>query len=366
MKALIVGGTGPTGPYLIEGLIKRGYTVSMFHRGTHEIPETPAEVEHLHGDPHFLETIEETLAGRTFDLAIVTYGRIRYLAQALVGKVGRFVSVGGAASYAGYLATHALKPHGLICPVDENARLVKDESEHRFSYLIAQTEQAILDHHPDAAHFRYPYVYGPRQLIPREWSIMRRMLDKRPSIILPDAGLTVVTHGYAANLAHAVLLAVDHPIVSAGQIYNCGDEKQLSLRQVVEIIAQKMACSIAVESMPWDIALPSRAYSTSPTGHHMVLDISKIKAQLGYRDVYSSEQALGLTVDWLLENRPEPDGELEGRLQDAFDYAAEDRLIKTWHSCIETMKAVPIALPEERPHPYAHPKKAGERDHRNR
>ena len=38
MKALIVGGTGPTGPFIVNGLIERGYEVTIFHRGTHEIP----------------------------------------------------------------------------------------------------------------------------------------------------------------------------------------------------------------------------------------------------------------------------------------------------------------------------------------
>ncbi|MFH1486398.1 MAG: NAD-dependent epimerase/dehydratase family protein, partial [Chloroflexota bacterium] len=53
MKALVIGGTGPTGPYIVEGLLKRGYDVAILHRGTHEIP-LPTEVEHIHNDPHFM------------------------------------------------------------------------------------------------------------------------------------------------------------------------------------------------------------------------------------------------------------------------------------------------------------------------
>jgi len=88
--------------------------------------------------------------------------------------------------------------------------------------LLATTEQAVLRCHPDGAVFRYPYVYGPyHQLIPREWSIIRRIQDRRHHILLPDDGLILMTHGYAENLAHAVLLAVDQPKASAGQIYNC-------------------------------------------------------------------------------------------------------------------------------------------------
>ncbi len=366
MKALVVGGTGPTGPYLVNGLLDRGYEVSIFHRGTHEIPEIPPQVEHIHGDPHFLETINDCLAGRTFDLAVVTYGRVRFLAQALVGKVGRFVSVGGVASYRGYMKPAALHPVGMPTPVPEDAPLVASEEEHRFSHLIAQTEQTVLDYHPKAAHFRYPHVYGPRQLVPREWSIMRRVLDGRAQIIVPDAGLSLSTHGYVANLAHSVLLAVDQPQASAGQIYNCGDESQLTLSQIIEVIAEKMGHKFDIVNMPFELALPARPYTTGASTHHKMMDISKIKNQLGYRDINPVKEALGLTVDWLLENRPAPGGDLEERLQDPFNYEGEDRLVEAWQRGVKSVSEIPFEIASHRPHPYAHPKTPGERDHRNR
>jgi len=95
MRALVVGGTGPTGPFLVNGLLQRGYEVSILHRGTHEIPEIPPEVEHLHADPHFRETLDQALAGRTFDLVIATYGRLRFVAEALVGKTPGLLGLAG-------------------------------------------------------------------------------------------------------------------------------------------------------------------------------------------------------------------------------------------------------------------------------
>ena len=125
----------------------------------------------------------------------------------------------------------------------------------------------MLEQHPGAAHFRYPYVYGPRQLAPREWCIVRRMLDHRPFVIVPDGGLSLTTYGYSENLAHAVLLAVDQPEASHGQIYNCGDEVCLSLRQVVEIIARALDWTGEIVSLPNEIArtaLPMRTTGISP------------------------------------------------------------------------------------------------------
>ena len=366
MRALVVGGTGPTGPYIVNGLLERGFEVAIFHRGTHEIDEIPPAVEHIHGDPHFLATIEESLAGRTFDLAIATYGRIRLLAQALQGKVGRFISVGGVAAYRGYLEPERLCPAGMASPIAEDAALVADETEHRFSWLIGETERAVFAHHPDAAHFRYPYVYGPRQLIPREWSVVRRLRDGRRQIIVADGGLSLLTHGFAGNLAHSVLLAADQPDAAAGQIYNCGDEAQYTGAQIIELIARHMGADVELVNLPHELARSAHLFGDGTSTHHRLMDTQKIRTQLGYRDICSVPEALGLTVDWLLAHAPPPGGDLEQRLQDRFDYADEDRLIEAWGAASAAIASIPIAEAAERPHPYAHPKQPGERDHRNR
>ncbi len=367
MKALVVGGTGPTGPFIVNGLLQRGYQVTIFHRGTHEIPEIPPEVEHIHGDPHFRETIDEALAGQTFDLTIATYGRLRFVAEAMAGKTGRFIGIGGGVCYRGNMEPHRNFPAGMKIPTPESAPLVTSEEEHRFSYLIAMTEEVVMRHHPSATFFRYPYVYGPYQLLPREWCVIRRILDKRTYVILPDGGLFLRTIGYAANLAHAVLLSVDQAEVSAGQIYNCGDEQVFTLHQWVEIIAKAMNYQLEIISLPDEVAFPARPMVLQSSLHHRVMDLSKIKRDLGYKDLIPTEEALAKTVQWYLENPPEPGGEIEQRLQDPFDYPAEDRLVAVFKESLQRMSAIPFDMARNRPHPYAHPKERGQqRDHRDR
>lgn len=366
MRALVVGGTGPTGHFIVNGLRDRGFRVTIFHRGTHEIPETPDEVEHIHGDPHFRETISEAIGTRTFDLVVATYGRIRHVAEAMAGRTGRFIAVGGFATYRGFIKPGDRFPAGLPVPVTEEDQLVADEQEERFSWLMVHTEEVVMEAHPEAAMFRYPYVYGPYQLVPREWSVIRRILDGRRQILLPDGGLALITHGYAENLAHAVLLAVDQPDASAGEIYNCGDDRQLSLAQIVEVIARSLDREIEIVDVPRQLALPP---GPLPLGahHHRLLDCSKIRRELGYRDVVPVDEALARTTRWYVEHPLEPGGEIEDRLGDAFDYAHEDELIGR----LELLMAE-LAAFRDRPrsfgaHPYPHPVEPGlSRDHRNR
>ncbi|GAI28333.1 unnamed protein product, partial [marine sediment metagenome] len=67
------------GSHIVGGLLKRGYQTSILHRGVHEV-KLSREVEHIHADPHFVDTLAEALGARKFDLIICTYGRLRYVA----------------------------------------------------------------------------------------------------------------------------------------------------------------------------------------------------------------------------------------------------------------------------------------------
>lgn len=372
MKALVVGGTGPTGNFVVKGLLERNCQVAIFHRGTHESEEIPQEVEHIHGDPHFLQSIEGSLKGRSFDVVVATYGRIRLLVQAMKGKTARFVAVTGAPVYRGYLDPHHNTPFGLPVPTPEDAPVVEDPNLHAFSYKIAETEKAILTAHQrgdfSATCFRYPQLYGPYQVNPLEWSVIRRILDGRPHVILPDGGLTLESRGYAENVAHGVLLAVDNPDISDGQIYNVADENQLTLWQWLETITGIMNYQWEIVSMPAVLAKPARPLLPfqGPTSHRL-MDIRKIMEQLGYKDKVLVSEGLRRTVEWYLKHPPEYGGEVESRLQDPFNYEAEDKLIALYKKYINHIeKQVSFDIPGVF-HPYAHPKIPGQRkDHRQR
>ncbi len=334
MRALVIGGTGPTGHFIVNGLRARGYAVAMLHSGRHELAEIPGDVEHIHTDPFREDALREALGERSFDVCVATYGRLRVTSRVLVGRCGRFISVGGGPAYRGYMNAGLLQPAGLPVPTPENAPLVASEAEDTKGVRIARTEAIVFDQHPSATHFRYPYVYGPYQLVPREWCVVRRILDRRPFIVLPEDGLTLCHYGYAENLAHAVLLAVDQPAASAGQIYNCGDEEVLTLRQVVEIVSHALARPLEIVSMPYSLAVCARPLVMQSLATHRVFDLAKLRTQLGYRDCVPAREALARTALWL-EAHPLAAGGIEERvLQDPFDYAAEDALVGAWRKAL--------------------------------
>jgi nucleoside-diphosphate-sugar epimerase len=345
-RALVVGGTGPTGQPVVAGLVARGYDVTILHRGTHERPDLPAVVRHLHHDPYDDAVLDDILGGATFDLVVAMYGRLRRIAACTAGRVGQFVSVGGVPAYRGWMNPWLTDPAGLAVPVTEDATTVADPAEDEKGFRIVRTEAAVFESHPAATHFRYPYVYGPYQLAPREWSIVRRVLDGRRRIVVADDGLTLHHHGYTENLAHALLLAVDQSSAAAGQVFNVGDEEVLTVRQVIELVAATLEHEWEIVSMPYELAVPARPLLAQPLPTHRVLDLARVRNVLGYRDVVPAREAVPRTARWLAAHRPEPGGQEEMVLTDPFNYEAEDRLIDAWCSARAAVLPATVFVPE--------------------
>lgn len=347
MRTLVIGGTGPTGPHVVNGLLARGHQVAILHTGNHEVDTIPDEVEHIHTDPFDVELTRAALGERTFDLAVVMYGRLRDLAPLLAGRCGHFVSVGGVPVYKGFASPERVFPPGLRVPTLEDGEKAGPEEVGKVLRII-ETEGVVFHHHPTATHLRYPLIYGPGQLLPREWLIVRRILDGRRHIILPDGGLSLRTAAFSENAAHALLLAVDHPEAGAGHAYNVGDEWVPTIAQVVQIVAAALDHDLDIVAMPAELAPHTRALLATSATTHRVTGIEAIRHDLGYRDLVPPTEALARTARWLVANPLERGGRQERGLQDPFDYEWEDRLITAWHQAHATVAAVAADAPRFR------------------
>jgi nucleoside-diphosphate-sugar epimerase len=372
--ALVIGGTGPTGPHIVDGLLDRQFDVTVFHRGIHEV-DFAQEVEHLHGDPHFHESAEALLSNREFDVVVATYGRTRLLAEVLAHRCEQFIGIGSVTIYRGASDPESWRPSGTRILAKEESELVDLPTDSplesvRFRSKIRATETEVMELGESGAfsatYYRYPIIYGPRNIIPWEWSVVRRVADDRRFIMVHDEGLNLKTRICGRNAAHAVLLAVDNPKTAAGQIYNCGDDDQFSLRGWLELLIEATGGSLEIVSLPKSIASPSWALMPlySSGAPHMYVDTSKIKSELGYSDVISTSEALAEAVEWYRRNPVT--AETHKGILDKFDYALEDALLRAYQGAIEEIRQkFSIEMPEVY-HPYPHPKLPNERDHRDR
>jgi nucleoside-diphosphate-sugar epimerase len=369
LRTLLIGGTGPTGPFIVKGLLKRSHEVTILNRGSHDTNEMPDTIERIIGDPHFEETLRASLAGKKFDLIIASYGRLRMIAEIAGDYTDRLISIGGSPGYRGMQYPDALFPSGLRVLLPEDSPRVASEDEFRFGYLIRISEDAVMEGHKDgrykATHLRYPMIYGPRQPIPCEWWVVKRILDKRSSIVLPDSGLTIITRGYAENMAEAVLLTVDQGERASGKIYNCGDDHQLTMAQWVQVIARAMNSTMEIISIPVEYATPSRDMMIGRKhSNHLHYDTYAMRSDLGYKDKIPVLEAFNRTVEWYMSNPPSLNKATESNL--AQHYNDEDKLIKINVEIIQKYEKLSLANAVFK-HAYAHPRKPGDtKDHLGR
>ena len=319
---LVVGGTGPSGPAIVNRFLRVGAKVTVYHSGAHEA-QFDGNVEHLHGDPRDPADIGEKLGRSEWDIAVLTSGRLRALATELAGKAGRVVGITGQPVYKG---TVRPTPEGrLPLPVPETAERQRDATN--YTGRVAEGEDQLLEQHArgdfEAVIVRYPGVYGPRGPLSHEWAVVKRVLDGRPTMILPHDGLTYFQRGYAENLGDIVFLAATVK-EAAGEAFNSGDERVLSSRAVAEIIADELGHQMEFVGIP---APACRGFYPLAQKSDLILDMSKARTLLGYHDVLGVDQATRLTARWLADNSPT---DIAPNFGGSFDYAREDSIIAAW------------------------------------
>lgn len=368
MNALVIGGAGATGSVIVGGLLERGCAVTLLNRGVHE-PDVPESVARLRADPFSLEALQAALDGRHFDVVIAMYGVLRHVAAALKGRTERLISVGGLAPiFKGWGEMTSINPWETTQPtplaLEEDHPLSTAEGIDRFAGAVRKAEHVVMQAHAEghfnATHFRYPLVYGPNNICPAEWGIIRRVRDGRRRLIVPGGGLTIVARGFADNMAHAILLAFEQPDASAGQIYNVCDARMQYNHEWVDMLSAITGHEFERTAIPFHL-LPEGFRATPPQllyRHHWAPSVDKIKAQLGYRDIVGTEEALARTVKWYMEHPLAVGAEEEQNLGDPFDYEYEDRVIAAFERLEAGFREEIAELPHKQTvwrHPYQKP-----------
>ena len=222
------------------------------------------------------------------------------------------------------------------------------------------TEQYLLGRHAEGAFqltiIRYPLLYGAGSPANPDWSFVRRALDKRPVLLMGDGGRRARNRGYAPNMAHGVLLAVDNPAVSSGKIYNVADTVQFPQRAIAKYIAQLLGHEFEIIGVPEAMAGKVYRYFDSDVVGYYAFDVTAIQRDLGYYDAVPPAEAVRRSAEWLAEHPIATDSEVGRQIGDPFDYRVEDELARIYRSAHAEASRLEFAGAEAA-HMYRHPKK---------
>ena len=184
---------------------------------------------------------------------------------------------------------------------------------------ITLGEQSVFKNHPQATIIQYGKIYGPYNLLPTQWLVVKRILDQRKGIIVSPFSNSVGmfnTACYAENAAEYFLLATEKE-KSKGEIFIATEDKHFTVKQWIIIIAAALGRpDFQMFELPTEIAIPAR-----PLDHNGFINdqpfkgglspswsyVSNEKAHriLGYSDVVSPVEGVRRTALWLSkkENR---------------------------------------------------------------
>ncbi len=357
-RVLIIGGTGFIGPHVVRRLIEHGAKVTVFHRGqtrakpapeVEEIPqwlarsgksgELPIGVgevlgsrEHL-GD--FTDGFKKLAPDAVLDMFPMRETDARAVMGAFEGLARRVVAISSCDVYRAFNRVRRIEPGPPDpVPISEDAPLremlypyrhtAQGPSDPLYDYEKILVER-VVQGNPElpGTALRLPAVYGPGDPLHRTFAYLKRMDDGRQIILLQeDEALWRFCRGYVEDVALAIALAVLNS-QAAGRVYNVAEPETLTQTEWVRAIGEAVGWQGRVVALPRD-RLPQHLIKDEDFTHRLMVDSSRIRAELGYREILTREEGLRHTVAW---ERTHPPEEIDPA---KFDYAAEDAAIAGW------------------------------------
>jgi nucleoside-diphosphate-sugar epimerase len=316
VRVLFLGGTSFTGPHAVRELAERGHEVTVFHRGENE-PELPASVRHVHGDmARWAEQVDE-LRALDPDVVVDMRAYVREDARRVLdfkGVAKRAVVVSSADVYLAFGRVHGTEPGPPVeLPLTEDSPLREVVIDPTYD-KVAVEEEAQSDQGFPVTILRYPAVHGPGDPQHRLYSLIRRMDDARPAILVQDSTTEWRwMRGYSEDVAHALALAVEAE-ASAGRVYHVAWQEAASLVEWIRKVAEVVGWDGRIVSVPSSV-LPESLRFDGNFDQDFVVDSSRIREELGYAEVVDERTALERTIEW---ERANPPADFE------VDYVAED------------------------------------------
>jgi nucleoside-diphosphate-sugar epimerase len=330
MRVLVLGGTRFIGLALVEELLAAGHAVAIVHRGEHEPPDLPAEVEHIHTAradlPAHREAVERFGPDAAVDLAAMTAADAE-AALAVLDPAVKLVAVSTIESYRVFDSIYAgtvtdavplaedaplregpyPAPEGAVSPGWDYAADAYDKLAVERLYLAR-----------GATVCRLPLVYGPRDYKRREEFVLARVRAGRGRIPV-GPGTFLTSRGYAPELARGLRLAAERGPVAS--VLNLAESASPTVGLWIEAILAAAAAagapgaSAELVRVPEDV-LPPDMGLTGEIPQPWLVDAGKAARELGWVHADWLE-CVGRSVRWHLEHPP-PAGEA------TVDFSADD------------------------------------------
>lgn len=342
MKVLLIGGTGFIGHNVLEQLAGAGHRVAVFHRGV-TAATLPSGVLEIKGDRSRLADHRHEFSDFSpdvaVDFALSSASQAEATMQALSGIAPRVMAISSMDVYRACGISHRSEEGELQpLPLTEDSelrskRLYSPESLDMMKSLFKwvnddydkiPVEKTILSN-SDAAGtvLRLPMVYGPGDPLHRMAPLVKRMLDGRRKIILPQPRAQWRgPKGYVEDVAQAIVLAALSN-AACGRIYNIAEAHALTELEWAQLVAAEMNWDGEFVILPAE-RVPRHLSDPANFAQHWVVSSARIRQELAFDETISRKDAIHRTVAWERDHLP-----LQVPLK-SVDYDAEDAALEDY------------------------------------
>ena len=338
-RALILGGTGGVGRATARRLLAAGWRVELTGRDPSRMPAelASAGARFVRADRSDVRALA-TLVGQGVDLLVDCLCYTAADARGLLPVAKRAHSTVVLSSKAVYVDASGNHPNSHTPPVfdgpitEAQPTMAPEDGDFRtregYGANKVAAEQVLLDSSLPVTVLRPSKIHGAGSAQPREWIFVKRVLDRRPAILLAHRGAGVDHPSGAANIAALIEVCAARP---GTRILNSADPDAPSGLEIARAVASHLGhrweevlldddADPALGRHPWDAHSP------------IVLDTTAAH-RLGYAPAGSYAELVVEEVVWLVaaahgcagSDRPPSDD--DPFFTALLDYATEDRFL---------------------------------------
>lgn len=337
-RALVLGGTGAIGRAVARRLLASGWTVDLTGRDPAWMPPdvTAAGGRFLQwerGDAARLRGAVGDGADLLLDCVCFTAADAALLLE-VADRATSTVMISSKAVYVDAVGNHVnadVPPRfdGLVRETQATVPPGDGDFDTREGYAANKVaaEHVLLDSGLPVTVIRPSKVHGAGARRPREWVLVKRVLDRRPALFLTDHGRGIDHTTAAANLSALVEVVAARP---GARILNSADPDAPSALEIARAVATHLGHTW--EEILLDDADPVLGRHPWEAPQPIVLDTTAA-TELGYVPVGDYAATVVEELDWLVAAAAgSPDAALLPSADDPFfapylDVAAEDAFL---------------------------------------
>jgi nucleoside-diphosphate-sugar epimerase len=313
MRAVVIGGTGHIGTYLIPRLVASGYEVFNISRSKREPYrdhgswklvtniELDRSAEERSGK--FGKQIRDLRPDAVIDLICFTIESARHLVDTLRGEIQHFL-------HCGTIWVHG--PSVQVPTTEEAPRKPFGD----YGIRKAAIEEFLLR---EARLAGFPAtMLHPGHIVGPGWEPLNpaghfspkvfERLARGEEVSLPNLGLETVHHVHADDVAQAFAQAMVHRSVAIGESFHVVSPAALTLRGYAEAVSAWFGEKAKLRFLSWDewqntVSKEEAAATWDHIAHCPNCSIEKARRLLNYQPRYSSLEAVYESLRWLIENQ---------------------------------------------------------------